>query len=122
MRDPTNQYWGRVLGGALLVLAVLMMFVRPTAQWVLSPAETHAARVDENEDEDEEERVSLSQEAQIAAAAQLTAPIPPDQQAQGILAGPEDYEQKLSVARAAVAQDPRRVAQVVRGWVSDGQQ
>ena len=58
-----------------------------------------------------ERRAALSNEQM---APQLT----PEQEAMGILAGPANYEQRLTVAKAAVKQDPRRVAQVVRGWVN----
>ena len=34
-------------------------------------------------------------------------------------AGPQPYEQKLALARGAVAQDPKRVAQVVKTWLGE---
>jgi flagellar M-ring protein FliF len=33
--------------------------------------------------------------------------------------GPEPYEQKLALARGAVKQDPKRVAQVVKTWLGE---
>jgi flagellar biosynthesis/type III secretory pathway M-ring protein FliF/YscJ len=76
----------------------------------------------EEEDLDEEEaeaRAARRLEGQ-GRGSQEAGPrkLSPEEEAHGILAGPENYEQRLTVAKAAVQQDPRRVAQVVRGWVN----
>jgi flagellar M-ring protein FliF len=36
----------------------------------------------------------------------------------GASRGPGGYDDKLNAARQAAAQDPKRVAQVVKGWVA----
>ena len=36
----------------------------------------------------------------------------------GAIATPQSYEQQLTLAKSMVSEDPKRVAQVVKGWVS----
>jgi flagellar biosynthesis/type III secretory pathway M-ring protein FliF/YscJ len=40
------------------------------------------------------------------------------QQTQGQLPGPNNYEQQLGAIKGMATQDPKRVAQVVKNWVS----
>jgi flagellar biosynthesis/type III secretory pathway M-ring protein FliF/YscJ len=52
--------------------------------------------------------------------ASLDAPLQPLQMlAQSGAQAPVSYDQQISDARNAVQQDPRRVAQVVKGWVGE---
>lgn len=59
--------------------------------------------------------------AQLAQAQDLGMPIDPDRPAAGVLlpAGTGGYEQKVEAVRGLVADDPGRVAQVVKHWVSN---
>lgn len=124
--NPGILQWARLGAGALAVLLVLMMVVRPALRQVLEPAPALSNRraADEDDEElDEEEaeaRAAARLENQRRALAEEAGPrkMSAEEEAHGILAGPENYEQRLTVAKAAVQQDPRRVAQVVRGWVN----
>lgn len=124
--NPGILRWARLGAGALAVLLVLMMVVRPALRQVLNPAPALSSRSSGEDDDDgldedeaearsaarlENQRRTLENEA---GARRMSA----EEEAHGILAGPENYEQRLTVAKAAVQQDPRRVAQVVRGWVN----
>ncbi len=108
--------------GAIIVLALLFGVLRPTVNKILAgpPPRVTTVEDEDNEivlDEDgEPRRLPRRRDDQPALPPQS-----PADEAHGLLAGPANYEQRLQVARAAVTQDPRRVAQVVRGWVnSDG--
>lgn len=114
---------GRMVLGFVLVLLVLLMVIRPTVNKILAgPTRRVEAHSYDGGDDDQ----LLDQEGEPLRlgrrradhAATLPPPQSPDQEAMGILAGPANYEQRLQVARSAVTQDPRRVAQVVRGWVN----
>lgn len=96
------------LGGLIvlvLIFAVLRpalnSLTRPQSSLVELPAPGSAAAQEQGED-----RLSLGS-AQLAALA-------------GQPPGIDPYEQKLAAARTAVAQDPKRVAQLVKNWVNDG--
>jgi len=113
----------RILAGVVILLVLFRTILRPTVNRILAgptPPEPPKAAGDEDEDDEllldadgEPRRLSR----QNGDHAQLPPPTP-GEEAQGILAGPAGFEQRMMVARAAVAQDPRRVAQVVRGWVN----
>ena len=122
--NPSWLQWARLGAGALAVILVLLMVVKPALNRVLNPAPALPARREEEEvdEEEAEARAAARLEAQHRAM-QEAGPrkLSAEEEAQGILAGPENYEQRLTVAKAAVQQDPRRVAQVVRGWVNAGE-
>ena len=123
--NPGLLQWARLGAGALAVILVLFAVVKPALNRVLNPAPALPARREEEEtlsDEEAETRAAARLEAQGRGVQEL-APrkLSAEEEAQGILAGPENYEQRLTVAKAAVQQDPRRVAQVVRGWVNAGE-
>ena len=122
--NPSWLQWARLGAGALAVVLVLLMVVKPALNRVLNPAPALPARREEEEvdEEEAEARAAARLEAQHRAM-QEAGPrkLSAEEEAQGILAGPENYEQRLTVAKAAVQQDPRRVAQVVRGWVNAGE-
>ncbi|MBD8524741.1 flagellar basal-body MS-ring/collar protein FliF [Pseudomarimonas arenosa] len=121
--NPMYRDYARIALGFIAVLLVLTMVVRPALRSVMSPAPPpRLARDEDEEDEDDDED---AEDAEHRAARKLAherqAQLPgvtPQEEAQGILAGPGNYEQRLTVARAAVDQDARRVAQVVRSWVN----
>lgn len=94
---------GRQALGALVVLVLILAVLRPVLRSLLAgpprpvmalPLETAAGR------ELGEDRLSIAAE-----------PAPPMVPA---------YQLKLDAARSAVAQDPKRVAQLVKNWVGEG--
>ncbi|MCK7595151.1 flagellar basal-body MS-ring/collar protein FliF [Pseudomarimonas salicorniae] len=124
--NPSLMQWARLGAGALAVILVLFAVVKPALNRVLNPPAPQTRRqLAEDEDELDEETVEARAAARIEserrAGESQARKMSPEEEAQGILAGPENYEQRLTVAKAAVAQDPRRVAQVVRGWVNAGE-
>lgn len=105
----------RLMIGAVVVLVLLFGVLRPALQQLV-------ARPESGEYDEE-------QQAMIAAHPEMQRQLPPG--AQAVLAGAASqaalppgstqshgYEEKLLAARAAASQDPRRVAQVVKGWVA----
>jgi flagellar M-ring protein FliF len=79
------------------VIALLLLVVRPLLRSLLTPVRGDG---------------SVPLDASLATAQALPGAVPPP--AIG-------YEQQLAQARGLVTQDPKRVAQVVKGWVnSDG--
>ncbi len=100
-REPQVQGYARLGAGLLLLLSLIFVVIRPALRSLLN--------------------------APVRAAIQQSLPdlgVDDDQgglrsHAQVVIAQPQQlaYEQKLQAARQAVAQDPKRVAQVVRNWV-----
>lgn len=124
--NPTYISYARIALGFIAVMAFIMVVLRPAVRNIVSPEPPPALPVPEEEAQTEEEafeeaqaRAALGHEGTlgpggVAGGTGMTA----EQEAQGILAGPGNFEQRLTVVRAAVQQDPRRVAQLVRGWVN----
>lgn len=99
----------RLLLGAVVVLALLFGVVRPAIRQITGPvparekAATDPARAEVIEDE-------VPELAEDSATISKPAPI----------ALPSDaYEDRVNQAREAVRADSKRVAQVVKGWLSD---
>jgi flagellar M-ring protein FliF len=110
----------RYVLGAIIVLALLFGVLRPALAKILAgPPRRALSRRDDDEDDDFEDDGTPRISRRVNEHGALPAPPSADQEAMGILAGPANSEQRMQVARAAVAQDPRRVAQVVRGWVNN---
>lgn len=99
----------RQAGGVLLVLTLVLLVLRPALRNLMQASVSVHPQLIGREQALEapgaralgEDRLSLAGPAPTASA---TA-----------------YEQKLQVARAAVAQDPKKVAQVVKTWVAQGE-
>jgi len=98
---------GRQALGAIIVLVLVLTVLRPAFKALTAPQRARGGSV------------SVVQEA-IAAAGQQAMPGAPaaalSSEPSPPLAMPA-YEQKLAQARSAVAQDPKRVAQVIKTWV-----
>lgn len=91
----------RLLVGAAAVLALLFGVLRPTLRQIVVPQRMPALP------EPVFERIAGPTTAELTSEAVSTAV--------------NSYEERLRAARTAVAQDPRRVAQVVKTWVgTDG--
>ena len=85
--------------GGLVLLVLILAVLRPLLRSLVAPARRPATAAE------------LALQAELAGD-QLTLGGP---QAKGVL----PYEQKLAVARGAVSQDPKRVAQVVKTWLGE---
>jgi flagellar M-ring protein FliF len=117
--SPNVQNWLRLGVGAAIVLALCFGVLRPALRQITGPlpaaAKRNGKRIEPQSAEvkmlDDDVAVSQLQEdsARISSAAQQASiPLPPD-----------PYETKLRQAREAVKTDSKRVAQVVKGWVSN---
>lgn len=92
----------RVLAGAVIVLVLLFGVLRPTLKSLVGPPAR--ARVVDTFD-------TLPGNDGIALGGPGMVDTQPSQE--------ERYAERLQRARGAVAQDPKRVAQVVKGWVGN---
>lgn len=91
----------RLLVGGGAVLALVFGVLRPTLRQIVMPTRIQALP------EPAFERIAGPTEAELVSDA--------------VTRAANSYEERLQVARTAVAQDPRRVAQVVKSWVgADG--
>lgn len=112
-QHPRAQELLRIAVGGLAVLALIFLVLRPAFRQMLAPrVETAVATV---LDDDEEPPVTLSGQPEPRA---VPKPRPdPHVSAQAAM----NFDEKLQVAKTAVSNDPKRVANVVRNWVdSDG--
>ncbi len=119
----------RQSGGVLLVIIILMALVRPMLKSLLaSPAQMlggqQMALARAGGDAAMlgmagEERVSLSPQAAAAGSRGHQALTDQSKPFAIDLAAP--YEDQVSAVRQVVNEDPKRVAQVVRQWVNDGE-
>lgn len=96
----------RRLGGAVIVIVLILAVLKPAFKFLTEPlpAEKVGAML-------ADKRLQLV--AQGAPAAALSNEV--------VAEGPRvvpAYEQKLALARSAVTQDPKRVAQVIKTWVN----
>jgi flagellar M-ring protein FliF len=92
---------GRTVLGALLLIAVVFGLLKPLLRSLLTPPRQFAAAG-----------------AGAAAAAVVAGPVGVPPLAQPGMTAALQYEQQLTQARQLVAQDPKRVAQVVKTWVA----
>lgn len=106
-QQPSMQNYLRLGIGALAVLALLFGVLRPTLRQLVTPRPALPAPV---------LHASVEGPAMLApmpvAAGGRAMPAP-----EAAPASP--YEERLRVARAAVSDDPKRVAQVVKAWVGN---
>lgn len=94
----------RLLAGAALLLILIFSVLRPAMRQLVTPVETVAIHQEGNP--------MLPQEYQTPN---------PNTPALPAALRPSNYEEKLLTARATATQDPRMVAQLVKGWVgADG--
>ncbi|MBA4285994.1 MAG: flagellar M-ring protein FliF [Xanthomonadaceae bacterium] len=112
-RQPEMRDYARQGLGALVVLLIALLVVRPMLRSLMSPAPPQTI----------DAVLETMAERRAAAAAggnELAGEVAEDRLSLGTSPAPEVpkvYEQKLEVARAAVAQDPKRVAQLVKNWI-----
>jgi len=95
-------------GGLLLVLFLIFGVLKPTLQRLTRPVEVKQLR----------ERGDAADQAGAASAgADARLSLPRDEAVQ--LPGPGSYEKTLDAARNMIAEDPKRVAQVVKKWIAE---
>ncbi|KGM57356.1 hypothetical protein N799_07905 [Lysobacter arseniciresistens ZS79] len=108
-QHPRAQELLRIGLGGLAVLVLILTVLRPAFRQLLAPRAPQTAVVTVLP-EDEEIPVSLSSPAEK-----------PKPQPRVTAEAAMNFDEKLTVAKTAVANDPKRVANVVRNWVeSDG--
>ena len=112
--NPTIRELLRIGLGAIVVLVLIFAVLRPALRTLISPPRTRT-EVDAGD-------AQLQAQANLPALAQAQAAQIGNDGAQPQLAlPPNSYEARLDVARQAVNEDSKRVAQVVKEWVaSDG--
>lgn len=108
-QSPLLMQLGKNLAAALVVLVLIFSVLRPLMRGLVGHAPA----------------VALPEGAGAAEAGGESAEALSGPQGQGQLESPEirfdagnSYEQQLNAAKGLVQQDPKRVAQVVRGWVN----
>jgi len=111
--DPRMRDALRLLLGAAVVLALVFGVLRPTLRQITGPS----PRKKRDRSEPQTANVSvLEDDDPMLALADDTASLGGGQSA---IALPDAYEERLRLAREAVKQDSKRVAQVVKGWVAN---
>ncbi|HEY0333226.1 MAG TPA: flagellar basal-body MS-ring/collar protein FliF [Stenotrophomonas sp.] len=116
--DPRVRDAGRLLLGAIVVLALVFGVLRPALRSITGPAPSRkAARADREDPRSAEVRLVEDDPDLLPGLAEDTAQL--GQERKHAIALPSDaYEDRLRQAREAVKADSKRVAQVVKGWVS----
>lgn len=109
-KQPEMRDYARQGLGALVVLLIALLVVRPMLKSLMSPQSPQTV--------DAVLETMAERRAQIAGG-ELSGDVVPDRLSLGASAPevPKVYEQKLVLAKAAVAQDPKRVAQLVKNWI-----
>ncbi|MGH8299123.1 MAG: flagellar basal-body MS-ring/collar protein FliF [Steroidobacteraceae bacterium] len=96
----------RIVAGLVVVLVLVLSVIRPLVRTLISPMRLTAASASGPQ--------ALPPGA-AGGAAGAAAALPPGQKEAAVTA--LTHDQQLAQARTMVNQDPKRVAQVVRGWV-----
>jgi len=109
-KQPEMRDYARQGLGALVVLLIALLVVRPMLKSLMSPQSPQTV--------DAVLETMAERRAQIAGG-ELPGDVVPDRLSLGtsVPEVPKVYEQKLVLAKAAVAQDPKRVAQLVKNWI-----
>lgn len=102
-QQPQVLSLARQSGGVLLVLALILFILRPALRQLLA-APLRAPALE-----------GTVEDARAAGAA--APPSLADDRLSLQAQAPSPYEQKLQLARRAVGEDPKRVAQVVKSWI-----
>ncbi|HEY1078435.1 MAG TPA: flagellar basal-body MS-ring/collar protein FliF [Fontimonas sp.] len=105
-QEPQVQGYARLGAGLLLLLILIFVVLRPALRSLLNTPLRATAQQSLARPESPVEAALADGRAQMQIA-----------HAQALPQQQLAYEQKLQAARQAVAQDPKRVAQVVKNWV-----
>lgn len=114
--DPRVMNGLRLLLGAAVVLALLFGVLRPALRQIAGPAPAKIAGKDKAEPHSADVSMLDDEDPLLPSMAEDTASISAGNRA--AIALPDAYEERLRLAREAVKQDSKRVAQVVKGWVA----
>lgn len=99
--------------GAIVLLVLIFAVLRPLLRSLITPKKYVVEPEDDGQLDDQ--RAALAHQAgQLALAGGPAEPA-------ALPAAPPAYEQRLTAARGVVTQDPKRVAQVVKTWVNEGE-
>ena len=96
------------IGGVLLVLILIFFVLRPTMHRLTSPPAALKSQ-DENETGEGADGERVGADGALLAGGGAAFRLP----------GPEAYQETLEAARQMVTEDPKRVAQVVKSWISE---
>ncbi|MGD8589139.1 MAG: flagellar basal-body MS-ring/collar protein FliF [Chromatiales bacterium] len=96
----------RQVGGILLALLLIFGVLKPTMQRLTRPVVVKR---------DQQDSDPAAKDLAAAKAAGLS--LPNEERVQ--LPGPGSYEKTLDAARSMIAEDPKRVAQVVKKWIAE---
>ncbi|UKE67939.1 flagellar M-ring protein FliF [Xanthomonas cerealis pv. cerealis] len=114
--DPRVMNGLRLLLGAAVVLALLFGVLRPALRQIAGPAPAKNAGKDKSEPHNANVSMLDDDDPLLPSMADDTASIASG--SRPAIALPDAYEERLRLAREAVKQDSKRVAQVVKGWVA----
>ncbi|MCS6946773.1 MAG: hypothetical protein NZM12_04065, partial [Steroidobacteraceae bacterium] len=106
---PWFQQLSKLLAGLILVIVLIFIAIKPALQQLLATLKSHS------------HVKSLPQPGSVASGATAMTPVgvTGNNAATAAVANNNlQYEQQVAQARTLVSQDPARVAQVVKGWVS----
>jgi flagellar M-ring protein FliF len=95
----------KILGGALVLLVLTFTVLRPLVKALVGPVKNQIL-------------LPASAMAGVSADANGAAAVANNTAAGGATSATLAYEQQVAAARGLVTQDPKRVAQVVKGWVA----
>ncbi len=109
--NPQFMEWGRIGIGAAIVLALIFLVLRPALRTLLNPPRSYASG---DPDAMEAQNLGTPQAVQGRATGNLAL----SNQGQQKMVPQTQYDAALEAARAAVAEDSKRVAQVVKDWVA----
>lgn len=115
--DPRVMNGLRLLLGAAVVLALLFGVLRPALRQIAGPAPAKAKSKDKSEPQNANVSMLDDEDPLLPSIAEDTASIGSAGN-RAAIALPDAYEERLRLAREAVKQDSKRVAQVVKGWVA----
>lgn len=105
---------GRMVLGAGIVLLLIFAVVRPALRSITQPAPRAIAA-------DDDEHEAHEHDPRLLAGGRSPALLPDESDGAAMADGrpdPNSLDEKLKVARAAVSQDPKVVAQVIKNWVA----
>jgi flagellar M-ring protein FliF len=114
--DPRVMNGLRLLLGAAVVLALLFGVLRPALRQIAGPPPAKDKDKDKSEPQNADVSMLDEDDPLLASMTDDTASIAGGNRV--AIALPDGYEERLRLAREAVKQDSKRVAQVVKGWVA----
>jgi flagellar M-ring protein FliF len=109
--QPLMRDMAKLLVGLIALLVLVFAVLRPMLRSLLGVP----PKVEKKGKDKDDKQAQVQQVNPVAMAMAAPAALAAD----GSLAAPLDYDGQIAAARALVAQDPARVAQLVKTWVGD---